>query len=61
MFHQLCDDKEDTLSLIETENGKVFGGFAHMKWETVSQLGKLALGKYRHICDPDAFIFSIDY
>ena len=35
-FHQLCDSKDDTVSVIEDTNGNVFGGFADKAWSTKS-------------------------
>lgn len=33
-FHQLCDGKENTLTLIKTEFGKIIGGFTPLAWES---------------------------
>ena len=33
-FHRLCDDKDNTISVIEDSNGIVFGGFADKAWST---------------------------
>ena len=33
IFHQKCDNKKNTLILIETDNGNKFGGFTTQTWE----------------------------
>jgi len=33
-FHRICDGKENTLSVIESHKGKIFGFFASIAWET---------------------------
>ena len=48
-FHRLCDHKNNTLVLIETDDGLRFGGFTTCKWEGNTQ-------KY----DDNAFVFSLD-
>jgi hypothetical protein len=31
-FHRLCKDKPNTLSVVESEHGSIFGGFASLAW-----------------------------
>ncbi len=33
-FHQLCDNLEDTLTIIKTEHDKWIGGFTPLPWKT---------------------------
>ena len=33
-FHQKCDNKADTLTLIRTEFGKTIGGYSHYEWKS---------------------------
>ncbi len=49
-FHQNCDNSNSTIVLIETLNGKRFGGFTSQSWE----------GDCVDKSDPNAFIFSLD-
>ena len=53
-FHQKCDNKKDTLTLIRTEFGKTIGGYSHYEWN--SNFG----GNWVHHKDRRAFIFSLD-
>ncbi len=50
-FHNLCDNKGPSLTLIQTTNGNIFGGFTSASWES-SGIFKF---------DKDAFIFSLDH
>ena len=49
-FHEKCDGADNTLVLIESTNGKRFGGFTSCSWEGNSIEKK----------DEDAFVFSLD-
>jgi hypothetical protein len=51
-FHEKCDRLKNIIILINTSNGKKFGGFSSESWDNNSQ----ELWKK----DNDAFIFSID-
>ena len=31
-FHRMCDDKPNTISVIESEHGNIFGGFTSLAW-----------------------------
>ena len=48
-FHSKCDGQSNTLTIIRTTLGYVFGGFTTKPW---SQIGS-------HVNDPAAFIFSL--
>mmetsp|Transcript_37022 Transcript_37022/g.27364 ORF Transcript_37022/g.27364 Transcript_37022/m.27364 type:complete len:226 (-) Transcript_37022:55-732(-) len=48
-FHERCDDKGPTLTLVQTIDGCFFGGFTSKSWQS--------LGGYLH--DEEAFIFSL--
>jgi hypothetical protein len=50
MFHELCDGKGSTVTMIESEAGKIFGGYTSLSWMSYDC-------KYQ--TDPDAFIFSL--
>jgi hypothetical protein len=48
-FHSKCDDKPNTLIIIKSINGNIFGGYTEQSWS----------GKgYRF--DPNSFIFSLN-
>lgn len=49
-FHQNCDNSSSTIVLIETVNGRRFGGYTSQSWE----------GDCVDKRDPNAFIFSLD-
>lgn len=48
-FHSKCDYKSNTITIIETTSGFIFGGYTKLNWNSNSQ----------HYCDPDAFLFSL--
>ena len=50
VFHEKCDQAKSTIVLVETLNGKRFGGFTTCSWE----------GNCEDKTDPQAFIFSLD-
>jgi len=50
LFHEKCDQAENTIVLVETKNGKRFGGFTTCSWS----------GNCVDKNDPEAFIFSFD-
>ena len=49
-FHSKCDGMENTLTVIKSESGNVFGGYTDKAWTS---------GCFEHIRDPNAFIFSL--
>jgi hypothetical protein len=48
-FHLKCDGIANTLTVIKTKNGNIFGGFTEKCWSSSN----------RSIADPKAFIFSL--
>ena len=51
-FHEQCDNRRDTLTLVRTEFGKTIGGYTHYPWESS--------GGYVNDGDKKAFLFSLD-
>ena len=49
-FHKNCDNKGSTIVLVETSNGRRFGGFTSLSWKSNDQW----------VNDPSACIFSFD-
>jgi len=49
-FHQRCDDKGATLSIVKSDKNKIFGGLATMSWKA-----------NRFVHDSSAFIFSLTH
>ena len=49
-FHKNCDNKGSTIVLVETSNGRRFGGFTSLSWKSNNQW----------VNDPCACIFSFD-
>ena len=49
-FHKNCDNKGSTIILVETSNGRRFGGFTSLSWKSNNQW----------VTDPCACIFSFD-
>ena len=49
-FHKKCDNKGSTIVLVETSNGRRFGGFTSLSWKSNDQW----------VNDPCACIFSFD-
>jgi len=50
VFHEKCDGANNTIVLVETKDGKRFGGYTTKSWK----------GNCVEKPDPDAFIFSFD-
>jgi hypothetical protein len=50
IFHEKCDQAQNTIVLVETKDGKRFGGFTTCSWS----------GNCVDKNDPQAFIFSFD-
>jgi hypothetical protein len=50
-FHELCDEKGPTITVMKSKAGRVFGGFAMQSWDSKTQGWK---------ADEKAFIYSID-
>ena len=49
-FNKKCDGKDNTLTIIKTDNGKIIGGFF-----------KRAFSVKEDYYDPDCFLFSLNY
>jgi hypothetical protein len=49
-FHSECDNKPNTLVIIKSENGNIFGGYTEQSWNA---------GRDRFKADPKSFIFSL--
>ena len=52
-FHKFCDNKKPTLTLFESTNGYIFGGYISISWE--GPLNWTYKGN-----DDNAFIFSVN-
>ena len=50
-FHKYCNNKGNTLILIETKEGRKFGGFTHNNWEHNDTQWR---------CNKNDFVFSLD-
>ena len=48
-FHDKCDNQANTLTVIKTTKGYIFGAYTAMAWDSTS----------KHKSDPTAFIFSL--
>ena len=48
-FHSHCDNKPNTLIIVKSENGNIFGGFSSVQWKPTTLWQE----------DKSAFIFSI--
>ena len=51
IFHKKCDNQGPTISIIESTDGQVFGGYASKSWDINSK---------SDISDPDSFLFNIN-
>ena len=51
-FHEICDDKGPTISIISNDFNHVFGGYASQSW-------RLDPTKTHDISDPNVFLYSI--
>ena len=48
-FHSHCDGKANTLTVIKSKSGNVFGGFTEQEWHSRGD----------DVTDPNAFVFSL--
>ncbi|CAF1082439.1 unnamed protein product [Rotaria magnacalcarata] len=48
-FHYHCNDKTETMTLINSKDGYIFGGYAQMAWSSGNS----------YIRDPKAFVFTL--
>ena len=51
IFHKKCDNQGLTISIIESTDGQIFGGYASKSWDINSK---------SDISDPDSFLFNIN-
>jgi hypothetical protein len=52
-FHDHCDGKANTITIVETEQGRVFGGYTHVRWER-------DIGAYKRDTDRvESFLFRM--
>ena len=51
-FHELCDNKQNTLIIIKSDNGFIFGGYSKIGFKTTY------ITEYK--IDNNSFLFSID-
>jgi len=49
-FHTKCDTAANTLTIIKSKNGNIFGGFTEKAWDSSAE---------NFTVDPNAFIFSL--
>ena len=49
VFHSKCDEIKNTLTVIKSTNGNIFGGYASQPWSSVDKV----------ITDRKAFVFSL--
>jgi hypothetical protein len=49
-FHELCDEKGPTITVMKSKAARVFGGFTMQSWDS----------KTKWKADEKAFIYSID-
>ena len=52
-FHQKCDGIENTVTVVETEFGKIIGGYTPVKWESTQS------GQYKEDASGESFLFSV--
>ena len=52
-FHNFCDNKGPTLTLVKTTKKKIFGGFTPLNWENKP-------GYYKYNKNDEPFIFPIN-
>ena len=53
-FHNYCDNKGPTITIIKTTNNKIFGGFTPLNWESNES------GENKYDKSNQTFIFSFD-
>jgi len=51
VFHNKCDNKGETITLIKNEKGNIFGGYASIPWTSPR--------KTIHYSAPESFIFTL--
>ena len=53
--HQLCDNQQNVLIIMQSDDGYIFGGFSKIGFKTINDESK-----YEYKIDNNAFLFSID-
>jgi len=51
IFHKRCDNKGPTISIIESTDGQIFGGYASKSWDKNNK---------SDIPDPNSFLFNVN-
>ena len=51
IFHKKCDNQGPTISIIESTDGQIFGGYTSKSWD---------INNKSDISDPDSFLFNIN-
>ena len=54
-FHQKCDNFKNTLVVIKSTSGNIFGGFTSKPWNSISTVDS----QNNHVSDPSSYIFSL--
>jgi hypothetical protein len=54
-FHQKCDNFKNTLVIIKSTSGNIFGGFTSKPWNSISTVDS----QNNHVSDPSSYIFSL--
>ena len=52
-FHEYCDKKGPTLTIVKTKKNNIFGGFTPLEWESMNDTPKFDV-------EGETFIFSLD-
>ena len=50
IFHNKCDNQGPTVSIIESKDGQIFGGYASKSWDR----------NQKFISDPNSFLFNVN-
>ena len=53
-LHKICDKKQNIIIFMKNDQGKNYGGFSHIGWESRPE------DKWEYYKDNDAFLFSLD-
>jgi hypothetical protein len=59
-FHELCDEKGPTITVMKSKASRVFGGFTMQSWESLSNDDFDDENLKAFKADDKAFIYSID-
>ena len=51
IFHKKCDNQGPTISIIESTDGQIFGGYTSKSWD---------INNKSDIADPDSFLFNVN-